>query len=153
MSRFLKRRQGSLPAAVTSLAHRLVESGYKMTEPRLGVLEAAVAHGGAFAAADLEQWLAAHSRSPGEASIFRTLKLLTDLGLMQRIHGVDECHRYTLSHGHAHRVVCTACGRLVEFADCGIEALAARLEQSTGFAIQGHLLEFFGRCPACRAAA
>lgn len=151
MSRFLKRRQETLPPTVTSLAERLIDSGYKVTEPRLGVLEAAVAHGGAFTAADLERWLGANDRSPGEASIFRALKLMTDLGLMQRIHGVDECHRYTLSSGHAHRVVCTVCGRLVEFVDCGIEALARQLEQTTGFAIQGHLLEFFGRCPACRA--
>jgi len=153
MSRFLKRRQETLPADVTVLAERVIDAGYKVTEPRLSVLEAATAHGGAFTAADLERWLAENERSPGEASIFRTLKLFTDIGLMQRIHGVDECHRYTLTSGHAHRVVCTVCGRLVEFVDCGIEQLATKLEQATGFAIQGHLLEFFGRCPACRTAA
>ena len=152
MSRFLKRRQELLPEQVTSLAQQLIDAGYKVTEPRLGVLEAAIEHGGAFTAADLERWLAGRDRSPGEASIFRTLKLLTDLGMMQRIHGLDECHRYTLSPRHAHRVVCTICGRLVEFVDCGVDELAARLEQVTGFTIQGHLLEFFGRCPACRAA-
>jgi len=151
MSRFLKRRQEQLPAEVTAFAEQMIAAGYKVTEPRLGVLEAAVSHGGAFTAADLEAWLAANNRSPGEASIFRTLKLLNDLGLMQRIHGVDECHRYTLSSGHAHRVVCTSCGSLTEFGDCAIDNLVARLEQATGYTIQSHLLEFFGRCPRCRA--
>jgi Fur family ferric uptake transcriptional regulator len=150
MSRFLKRRQEQLPAAVTTLAEQLIAAGYKVTEPRLGVLEAAIAHGGAFSAADLELWLATNDRSPGEASIFRTLKLLSDLGMMERVHGVDECHRYTLSSGHAHRVVCTACGNLTEFGDCAIDDLVARLEQATGYQIQSHLLELFGRCPRCQ---
>jgi Fur family ferric uptake transcriptional regulator len=149
MTRLLKRRQATLAPEVVTLTEALVAAGYKVTEPRLAVLKAAVACDGAFTAVDLEQWLAHAARSPGQVSIFRTLKLLTALGLLQRIHGVDECHRYTLCRGHAHRVVCTLCGRLVEFGDCGMDELAARVEQVTGFSIQGHLLEFFGRCPRC----
>ena len=136
-----------------SLAEHLVSGGYKVTHPRLSVLNAAVAHSGSFTAADIEHWLGERKQSPGAASIFRTLKLLTELGLMQRIHGVEECHRYTLSQGHAHRVVCVTCGDLVEFEDCALKALAERLEQSTGYRIQAHLLEFFGQCPRCMAAA
>jgi Fur family transcriptional regulator, ferric uptake regulator len=152
VTRFLRRRQPTLPPEVSALAEQLIAAGYKVTEPRLAVLEAAVAHGGAFTALDLEQQLAATGRSPGQASIFRALKLLVELGLLQRIHGVDECHRYTLCSGHAHRVVCTGCGRLAEFGDCEIDDLSARLERATGFRIQGHLLEFFGTCPRCLAA-
>jgi Fe2+ or Zn2+ uptake regulation protein len=152
MTRLLKSRQDSLPPAVHDLAERLVESGYKVTNPRLSVLDAAVAHQGSFTAADIERWLAIRDQSPGAASIFRTLKLLAELGLMQRIHGVEECHRYTLSSGHAHRVVCTACGSLVEFDGCELATLARQLEQRTGYRIQAHLLEFFGLCPRCSAA-
>jgi Fur family transcriptional regulator, ferric uptake regulator len=93
MTRLLKSRQDTLPPAVHDLAERLVESGYKVTNPRLSVLDAAVAHEGSFTAADIERWLAIRNQSPGAASIFRTLKLLAELGLMQRIHGVEECHR------------------------------------------------------------
>lgn len=152
MTRFLKRRLSTLPPEVRAMAEQLVDSGYKVTEPRLAVLEGAVAHGGAFTALDLEQQLAAAGRSPGQASIFRALKLLVELGLFERIHGIDECHRYTLCRGHEHRVVCTSCGRLAEFGDCEIEELSARLERATGYRIEGHLLEFFGQCPRCLAA-
>jgi Fur family ferric uptake transcriptional regulator len=151
MARLYQRRQSALAPLVQSLAERLIDSGYKVTIPRLSVLDAAAAHQGSFTAADIERWLAIRDRSPGAASIFRTLKLLTDLSLMQRIHGIEECHRYTLSSGHAHRVVCTTCGDLVEFESCDLAGLVAQLEQNTGFRIQTHLLEFFGLCPRCRA--
>jgi Fur family transcriptional regulator, ferric uptake regulator len=150
MTRLLPRQQTQLSAAVRDLAEHLTESGYKVTSPRLGVLDAAVELSGSFTAADIERWLADRQRSPGAASIFRTLKLLTELGMMQRIHGVEECHRYTLSSGHAHRVVCTTCGKLVEFDGCELASLAQQLEQRTGYQIQTHLLEFFGQCPTCR---
>jgi Fe2+ or Zn2+ uptake regulation protein len=150
MAHLLKRQPATLSQAVRDLAEQLTESGYKVTSPRLGVLDAAVDLGGSFTAADIERWLAERDRSPGAASIFRALKLLTELGLMQRIHGVEECHRYTLSSGHAHRVVCTSCGNLVAFDGCELAALAQQLEQRTGYSIQAHLLEFFGQCPACR---
>ena len=153
MARRLKQWQANVPAAVAELAEELTAGGYKVTEPRLAVLEGAVALEGTFTAVALEAWLGQRGWSPGQASIFRTLKLLTELGMLHRIHGVDECHRYTLSRGHAHRVVCTGCGRLAEFDECGIDELRSRLEQATGFRIESHLLEFFGECPQCRSSA
>ncbi len=133
------------------LAQRLTDAGYKVTSPRLAVLQAALSHDGSFTAAEVERWLGTRAESPGEASIFRTLKLLTDIGVAERIHGVDDCHRYTLRSGHMHRIVCTSCGRLSEFEDCAIGELITRLQSATGYAIDSHLLELFGRCPACQA--
>jgi Fur family ferric uptake transcriptional regulator len=150
MARLLDRRQASLSPEVQTLALRLSDAGYKLTESRISVLDAAVALPDSFTAADIERWLIEDERSPGAASIFRTLKLLSEIGLLQRIHGVEECHRYTLSNGHAHRIVCTDCGQLVEFEECTLSDLAAQLERNTGYRINTHLLEFFGVCPHCR---
>jgi Fur family ferric uptake transcriptional regulator len=149
MSRFLKARQDTLPPAVTDLAEQLVEAGYKVTQPRLAVLKAATAHNGAFSVHELEQWLIERGESPGIASIFRTVRLLCDINLLQRIHGLDECHRYSLGAGHGHHIVCTKCGKLVRFDNCGVQELISSLERSTGFQITAHLVEMFGLCPAC----
>jgi len=43
------------------------------------------------------------------------VKLLCELHLLQRIHGLDECHRYSLGPGHGHHLVCTRCGTLERF--------------------------------------
>lgn len=153
MSRYLDARRETLPAAVTDLAEQLTEAGYKVTGPRLAVLKAATAHQGAFSVHELEQWLTERGESPGIASIFRTVRLLCDLDLLQRIHGLDECHRYSLGKGHSHHVVCTNCGAMERFENCGLQGLVQQIEQRTGFRISAHLVELFGLCPRCLAAA
>jgi Fur family ferric uptake transcriptional regulator len=152
MSRFLDARRETLPPAVTDLAEQLAEAGYKVTGPRLAVLKAATAQAGTFSVQELEQWLIARDESPGIASIFRTVRLLCDLHLLQRIHGLDDCHRYSLGAAHGHHLVCTRCGAMERFENCGVQSLAQQLEQRTGFHISAHLVELFGLCPRCHAA-
>lgn len=149
MSRFLEARRETLPAVVIDLAEQLTEAGYKVTGPRLAVLKAATAQQGAFSVQEIERWLIERSESPGIASIFRTVRLLCDLDLIQRIHGLDECHRYSLGKGHSHHVVCTNCGAMERFDNCGVQGLVAQQEQRTGFRINTHLVELFGLCPRC----
>jgi Fur family ferric uptake transcriptional regulator len=150
MSRYLDARRQTLSPAVTNLAEQLAEAGYKVTGPRLAVLQAVTAQSGAFSVQELEQWLFARDESPGIASIFRTVRLLCDLQLLQRIHGLDECHRYSLATGHAHHLVCTSCGAMEQFDNCGLQSVVQQLEQRTGFRISSHLVELFGLCPRCR---
>lgn len=95
LSRFLKARKATLPASVSNLAEQLIEAGYKVTAPRLAVIRAVTVQTGAFSVQELEQWLVAQGESPDIASIFRAVKLLCDLHLLQRIHGIDECHHYS----------------------------------------------------------
>jgi Fur family ferric uptake transcriptional regulator len=153
MSRFLNARREALPAAVAALAEQLAEAGHKVTGPRLAVLQAATAQQGAFSVQEIEQWLTARGASPGIASIFRTVRLLCDLNLLQRIHGLDECHRYSLGKSHSHHLVCTSCGAMERFDTCGVQELVRQLEERTGFRITAHLVELFGLCPRCLAAA
>ncbi len=153
MSRYLDVRREMLPAAVTDLAEQLTEAGYKVTGPRLAVLKAATAHSGAFSVHEIEQWLTARGESPGIASIFRTVRLLCDLDLLQRIHGLEECHRYSLGASHGHHLVCTRCGAMERFENCGVQGLIEQLEQRTGYRISAHLVELFGLCPRCLAVA
>ena len=139
------------PEMVQHALERLSVAGYKMTGPRLAVLMAASTYEGSFSAADLESTLQQHGTPLGDASLFRTLKVLTDIGVMQRIHGIDECHRYIISpDSHAHRVVCTQCGGITEFAECGLDTIIVQLERQTGYKIVDHLLELFGTCPRCQ---
>ena len=152
MSRFLESRRTSLPTVVTSLAEQVAEAGYKVTGPRLAVLKAATAQPGAFSVQELEQWLVEHDESPGIASIFRTVRLLCDLHLLQRIHGLDECHRYSIGAAHGHHLICTRCGAMEHFDNCGVQALIEQLERQTSYQISAHLVELFGLCPRCRAA-
>lgn len=152
MSRLLEEQRATLPSAVTELAEQLAEAGHKVTRPRLAVLKAATSLNTAFTVQELEQWLVERGESPGIASIFRTVRLLCDLGVLERLHGLEDCHRYSLSAGHGHHLVCTRCGTMIRFDDCGVQELVNQLEASTGFRITTHLVELFGLCPRCQAA-
>lgn len=117
----------------------------------LAVLKAITALPGAFSVQEIEQWLVERNESPGIASIFRTIRLLCDLGMLQRIHGLDDCHRYCLGSGHAHHLVCTRCGVIERFDNCGLQGVISTLEQATGYRITNHVVELFGLCPQCLA--
>ena len=58
-----------------------------------------------------------------------------------------------LQDGHHHHLVCTGCAAGAELEDCRLQALEAQLASRFGFEVQGHLVEFYGRCAACRDAA
>ncbi len=136
--------------SISTALQRISVAGYKLTAPRTAVIDAAATYNGSFSAAQLDSTLRARGQPLGDASLFRTLKLFTDIGVMQRIHGIDDCHRYILStEHHAHRVVCTSCGDIAEFAECGLDTMMRTLEAQTGYHIVDHLLELFGVCPRC----
>jgi Fur family ferric uptake transcriptional regulator len=88
----------------------------------------------------------------GLISVYRTLDMLTDLGLVRRVHGHDECQGYVLaSPGHHHHMVCRNCAAAVEFS--GIDDLSSlidHIEEETGFVVNEHLLQFSGLCPQCQ---
>ena len=90
----------------------------------------------------------------GLATVYRTLELLADLGLVARVHLEDGCHRYTAaSSGHRHQLICSECGLVVEFGECALGGLTETLARRTDFAIEGHWLQLYGRCRDCQGTA
>ena len=91
----------------------------------------------------------------GQATVYRTVQLLSDLGLLAR---VQDGPRRDLLHRAAHRPQPPAHLRRLPRGWCASTATATspssrrRLAEATGFTIYGHHLEVYGICPACRAA-
>jgi Fe2+ or Zn2+ uptake regulation protein len=90
----------------------------------------------------------------GQATVYRTVTLLTDLGLLVRVQDRRGDIGYTAPPiGHSHPLVCGLCRRVVRFDGEGdLTELEAKLATGTGFAIYGHHLEVYGVCPECRRA-
>jgi len=103
-----------------------------------------------FSAADLAADGDRRGLRIGRATVFRTLDLLLASGVIERIDLPDGEHAYVAcATTHHHHVVCTACGRSSDVDDGDLRAVTAAVERATGYAIDGHRLELFGRCPAC----
>jgi len=88
----------------------------------------------------------------GLVTVYRTLDVLVELGLLRRVHRDGGCHGYVLaSPGHSHTILCRGCGQAVEFPGGeDLDGLVAQVQQATGFRVEGHLLQLVGLCPACR---
>ena len=86
----------------------------------------------------------------GRATVYRTLELLTKLGITRPLYGKDGRPCFTrIEHGHQH-VVCSRCDRVVELDSTPFSRLAHQVARRTGFAIQSQLLEFYGLCRKCQ---
>lgn len=126
---------------------KLEARGYRITPSRRAVIAAALAQKGHFTVDDL----ATRCRGAGRATVFRTIRLLTDLGVVCRVLFEDGSMRYTVSQrGHHHHVVCTGCGHVEDLDQCAIKDALRDLSEATGYEVEGHWLELYGRCAACR---
>lgn len=129
---------------------QLHASGYRITEPRRAIVElmATTTH----ALSPIEVYDNGRRDYPrlGLVTVYRTLERLEDLGLVQRVHMPDGCHRYLRAvQGHQHLLSCTRCGQVEMFAGDDLNALTERVEQTTGYRVEDHWLQLFGLCPRC----
>ena len=86
----------------------------------------------------------------GRATVFRSVEKLVDMGLLDRVDFADGTHHYRICSGiHHHHLTCTHCHRVVEIDICLPAEQVAAVSEETNFAIEGHSITIFGRCPSC----
>ena len=135
---------------VNALAEQLLETleqqGYRSTSPRRAVAQVIANQDKHFTAEDLRGQLP----HLGRATIFRSLKLLVETGVLCRVLLEDGDLHYQLSHrGHHHHLLCVECGSSQDLLGCDIEELLQQTSASHGFELSGHWLEVYGRCRSC----
>ena len=134
------------------IATLLRQHGYKLTPQRRAVLSViALSHEHLTPAAIYEKVRQEHPNI-GLVTVYRTLEVLTRLGLICEVHAGGNCRSYLMRRPteHHHHLICSDCGTVVDFTDCDLSELEQRLSNETDFKIEGHLLEFVGQCQNCR---
>lgn len=90
----------------------------------------------------------------GQATVYRTMKLLTQCGLAQPRQFGDGHTRYEPTvpddEEHHDHLICTGCGKIVEFVDPRIERLQDKVAAEHGFEVIHHKMELYGLCKECR---
>lgn len=137
--------------AIDETIDALRRAGYKITSARrvvITVLHEAVGH---MTAPELVEAVRVRDAGIGRASVYRTLDLLTTLGLVQAstLGGTTTTYVLTPS-GHHHHIVCLNCRDTIEFDRCLIGEFEQQLAHDAGFHVEGHLLEIYGLCADCR---
>lgn len=136
------------------LKEKLREKGWKVTRQRLSILQTLAEHKGQhLAAEDIFELMKDEYPEMGLATVYRTLQLLYEIQLIDRIHFNDGCIRYEIGHifdgdsKHSHHhLICRTCGRVMPFEDDFLEDLEAQIEADTGFHVLDHELKFYGQC-------
>jgi Fur family ferric uptake transcriptional regulator len=89
----------------------------------------------------------------GYATVYRTLKLLVEAGVVHELRFGDGFTRYELADEEAHHdhLICLECGSITEFEEPMIEELQQRIAARYGFSVQDHKHELYGVCAECQA--
>ena len=133
---------------------KLTNNGYRLSEPRKQVMATLEAAEKPLTHQDIYQTLRQQHSHVGLVSVYRTLELLTGLGIVTSVFDGNGAVGFVpTSLGHHHRILCQHCHRSVEFSGSeDLTTLEARVERLTGFKVSSHLLQLFGLCPECQAA-
>ncbi len=133
-------------ALVTQLLDALEERGYRDTAPRRAVVQAVALKDKHFTAEELRRQLP----EVGRATVYRSLKMLVETGLVCRVLLEGGMLHYQLSHpGHHHHMLCVECGASEDITGCDIEDQLKNVAAARDFRVSGHWLEIYGRCGKC----
>ena len=134
-----------------SMPQALRQAGYRLTKPRLAVLQVLKENNAGLNPEEVYRQGKAICPSLGLVTVYRTLELLAELGLVRRVHSAQRCHSYATAGIERHYLICQTCHRVIEFPCDGLHDLIEDVRRRTGYAITEHLLEVSGLCPECQA--
>ncbi|OGD12355.1 MAG: ferric uptake regulation protein [Candidatus Aminicenantes bacterium RBG_13_62_12] len=140
--------------------HRFRAQCSRWTLPRESILDVLSRTSRHMSAKDIYGSLYAMNPGIGLTTVYRTLELLSRLGLVHKVATADGQARYALRKGdegdHHHHLICTKCGKIIDYRDFMQEELdlvrktEEALARKHNFVIKDHNIEFLGLCEKCR---
>ena len=146
-------------AAQEILMKHLKSSGnLRSTSSRIAVLNAVLQSQGHFDAESLYYRMISGGTKISKATVYNTLDLLQECGLVSKYRFTEHSSRYEKAFGrpHHHHLICTECGKVIDYRDFVQEELELvkkteeTLAKKYGFLIKDHNIEFLGLCEKCR---
>ncbi|RLK63222.1 transcriptional repressor [Atopobacter sp. AH10] len=141
--------------SLQSIQKQLQSSSYKLTPQRQMTLQVLLEKDDSHMSAE-EIYIQLKKKYPsiGLATVYRTLDILTELGVVYKVTFEDGISRYDLKmegneHFH-HHLLCLECGRVEEIADDLLTDIEPLVEQEFQFKILDHRLTFHGICHDCQ---
>jgi len=142
---------------MTSNEHEVLEEyiarhHLKSTNQRRVVLDAFLKTEDHISAEDLYKLVSEQDPKIGLATVYRTLALFTQSGLATELDFGDGQKRYEHKYMHSHHdhMICTECGKIIEFNHPMIEKLQIEIAAKHSFKMTSHKLDLFGICGQCK---
>jgi Fur family transcriptional regulator, ferric uptake regulator len=148
----LQRRAPRAP--MEALSRAIAAKGLRRSRQRDAIARTFFLMGGHVPVESLVEAVRREQPGVSVATVYRTMKLLSECGLaVPRDFGDGRARYEPAHHRHAHshdHLICTGCGEIAEFESPQIEALQRRLARRHGFEVERRHVELYGRCGACR---
>jgi Fur family ferric uptake transcriptional regulator len=143
-----------MSSADEKFKHYLQSKGLKFTPERQAILNYAFASKKHFEAEELLIDMRQNGRRVSKATIYRTLALLVQGGLLREVIFGEKHAHYEHVHDHEHHdhLVCSGCGNIIEFTDERIEKLQDEVCNKHKFRAVTHRLQITGLCRDCTSA-
>ncbi len=144
--------QRSLPDRFAIFKEHLRQQGLKSTAQRDDIAHVFFASNRHISVEELYNAVKQINSRIGYATVYRTMKLLTECGLAVERHFRDAEARYeSVAEGHHHdHLICEACGKIIEFEDRRIDTLQGEVARRFGFQLTGRKVELYGHCRTCQ---
>ena len=133
--------------------------GYKMTAGREAVMDVLSQSREHLSVDEIYTKVRAINPDIGLTTVYRTLEILNTMAVVTKFDFGDKRARYELKEsgkGHHHHLVCTGCGRIVDYDDFINEEIKLlketekKLSKKYNFRIDDHLIQFYGLCRECK---
>ena len=125
----------------------LKDAGLKVTHPRTKILDVLQSNPDMHLSADeIHNKLVNHNESIGVATVYRVLTQLELAGLIQKNQFSDNQSSYEIKKQHHDHLICTKCGKIIEFMNDDLEILQEKISDKYQFRLDSHVMTLFGVC-------
>jgi len=133
-------------------ADYLANENLKMTPQRRVILDTLLKRSDHLSSEELYAEVKKRDKTIGQATVYRTLKLLNDAGIIEPLDFADGVTRYEPSYGQGHHdhLICEKCGKNIEILDEMIERRQEEIAKGQGFKLLRHKMYLYGICPDCQ---
>jgi Fur family peroxide stress response transcriptional regulator len=145
------------PAAIesrlTTFHQRCGQLGLALTPQRLAIYQVLAGDDSHPGAEDIYRRIKPTLPSLSLGTVYRTLELFEEHGLVSRVHAFSDQARFDANLDAHHHLVCMQCRRVMDFEDQRLEALPFQESNLHGFRVLSHRIHLVGLCESCQQAA
>lgn len=140
---------------MNALKEELKKKGYKLTPQRRSIVDTIIENEGQhLTAEEIYDKVKKDCPEIGLATVYRTILVLEELGVISRLDLNDGCSRYEIVHSNEahrhHHLICSICSSVSEVQDDLLEELEESIEKQYKFKILDHSVKFYGICDECK---
>lgn len=138
------------------LKEKLKETGFKITPQRRAIVDILLKNNNEhLSSEEIYDLVRIDCPEIGLATVYRTMQLLDEVGVISKLNLDDGCIRYELSlnkdecHNH-HHLICKKCGKIMEVKEDLLDVIEKQIQEIYKFEILDHDVKFYGSCENCK---